>query len=866
MNLQDIDNKINYEAFYMKYVQRSKSVGTNELLANCPFHNDKHASLSINTKTGLWKCHACNESGNAQLFLQKLKNISPAEAITELKNDAGIVDEPTKKRTTKAYRIGDYSEKKMLPVEFLTKLGIRDYMRTGIAIPYTDFEGSVVATRKRLADQGKSKFAWIKGSKLIPYGLWKMDEVKKTGKVILVEGESDAHTLWYHSYPTIGIPGASTFNNSWVKYFDGLEIYIFKEPDIGGQTFVQSVCESLAEQKYAFKVFEIRTESCKDPSELYEQDPKKFKENWEAVMQSATEISIFEHALGKKNLIPNIPFNIRQVPGWMIDADSGIRFIDGKGQVVSVCPVPVILTKRLKSLDTGDEKIELAFKRDGKWHTTIANRSMVFQTRTVTGLSDKGLPLTSETAKPFVKFLGDMEAANLDILPLSRSTDHLGWIDSKRFIPGLAGEVTLDIDPQMSTLANAYSCTGKEKDWENMIDKIRENQIARFIIATSFAAPLIRPLKHRIFIVHNWGDSRIGKTAALKAALSVWGDPEMLMANFNATRVGLERLAGFYNDLPLGIDERQVAGNRQEFIDGLIYLLGMGKGKTRGAKNGGLQSTSFWRCAILTTGEDPLTSDSSQGGIHTRVLEVYGRPFDKEEQAKEVHQVIGNTYGHAGIKFVKRWIAEKAKNPKDLSDAHKSLLDTFAKAFPHNLGSHLSAVALVSFADFLVSKWIYELEETDAFNKAYMMGDHILRQLETAESSDSIAKAWDFIKGWLFSNQDRFASFPSGPRYGYIDSRDKFCVIPSILEAALKEKGFNFRKVMTDFATRGYIETFKDNNKIRYTLAKRFPAISGTMRVVVFDVDNASAEDEDSSTDEQFKELEVPETDDGLPF
>jgi len=70
---------------------------------------------------------------------------------------------------------------------------------------------------------------------------------------------------------------------------------------------------------------------------------------------------------------------------------------------------------------------------------------------------------------------------------------------------------------------------------------------------------LLRLTGHRIFFhrATTGATHDQGKTAALKAALSVWGDPEGLMASFYATRVGLERLAGFFRDLPLGIDEKQ---------------------------------------------------------------------------------------------------------------------------------------------------------------------------------------------------------------------------------------------------------------------------------------------------------------------
>ena len=103
----------------------------------------------------------------------------------------------------------------------------------------------------------------------------------------------------------------------------------------------------------------------------------------------------------------------------------------------------------------------------------------------------------------------------------------------------------------------AYCQAGEMEKWVETMRPHRERDKFRFILAASFAAPLLRILKQRIFFVYNWGGSKGGKTAALKAALSAWGDPERLMVNFNATQVGLERTASFFCDLPLGIDERQ---------------------------------------------------------------------------------------------------------------------------------------------------------------------------------------------------------------------------------------------------------------------------------------------------------------------
>lgn len=93
-------------------------------------------------------------------------------------------------------------------------------------------------------------------------------------------------------------------------------------------------------------------------------------------------------------------------------------------------------------------------------------------------------------------------------------------------------------------------------------------------------------------------------------------------------RLDLRGWQDFFNDLPLGIDEKQVLGKNQDLIESLIYTLNTGNSKVRGAKSGGLQASRNWRSIILTTGEEPLTTGSSQSGVHTRAVQIFGSPFN----------------------------------------------------------------------------------------------------------------------------------------------------------------------------------------------------------------------------------------------
>lgn len=80
-------DKLLYETLYRKHVkglQPPRADG--EAKGVCPFHEDDDPSLSVNLRTGLWYCHACDEGGTAYLFVQKAK--IPATELPALPDDA----------------------------------------------------------------------------------------------------------------------------------------------------------------------------------------------------------------------------------------------------------------------------------------------------------------------------------------------------------------------------------------------------------------------------------------------------------------------------------------------------------------------------------------------------------------------------------------------------------------------------------------------------------------------------------------------------------------------------------------------------------------------------------------------------------
>lgn len=71
--------------------------------------------FGFNTKNGLFKCEGCGESGNATVFLSKIKGITQSEAYSELLELAGGNIQPAELE----YNIDMYASEKCLNSEWL---------------------------------------------------------------------------------------------------------------------------------------------------------------------------------------------------------------------------------------------------------------------------------------------------------------------------------------------------------------------------------------------------------------------------------------------------------------------------------------------------------------------------------------------------------------------------------------------------------------------------------------------------------------------------------------------------------------------------------------------------------------------------
>ena len=524
---------------------------------------------------------------------------------------------------------------------------------------------------------------------------------------------------------------------------------------------------------------------------------------------------------------------IKEPSGWDISMEHGIRKINYSKEgniLLTVCPSILVISKRFENIDDESEKVEISFFRNGKWKHIIAPRSSIFNRSAIIKYADAGLPISSDSAVEVIKYLWDFENENINTIPFANSIARIGWVGKNFFPYSTNQDIIFETECKESNdMIKSTVEHGSFDIWKKHALSARKNCFARFLLAASFASPLLELLNHRVFFVHIWHDSKSGKTAAIKLGVSVWGSPNKLMGSFNATSVGLERMAGILKHLPLAIDELQVLNERKMSIENIIYSLGNGIGRLRGAKDGGMQNTTSWRNIVITSGEQPMSKESSNDGVLTRVLELYAKPTDNTQFAHELHLISESNFGFAGKIFIKFLINQVMSKKEKLKSDFDSLVheiklsyQTLKSEFPP---SHLDNVAVVCLGDYYSNISVFQTDPTIAWDESVKLGMQILENNKLLEKEDTINRAWEFILEWISSNRGRF-SRDSIPCYGEIDD-EKVYIISHNLKKALEDNFFDYSKVTRGLKDRGYFITKDDSTGCtRMQIQKRINGIN----------------------------------------
>lgn len=530
------------------------------------------------------------------------------------------------------------------------------------------------------------------------------------------------------------------------------------------------------------------------------------------------------------------PYDRMQCKSWQA-SDEGIYLFNPNTGITDIvaCYHPILPIERMKNLETGEERIRLAYKRNGRWDEMIVPKTVITSASKIVALSGRGISVTSENAKFLVRYLADVENANDDAINVMYSSSKLGWIRGG-FMP-YDTEISFDGDIRCRQIYDSIQQTGSRNKWFDYVSGLRRTGRIeiKFMLAASFASVLVYPLAGLPFFVDLWGETEGGKSITLALAASVWACPEesAYIKDYKGTDVGLEVICDLLNHLPLILDDTSKKNRKiEENFEGLVYDLCSGKGKTRSNKELSINRENHWRNCILTNGERPLSSYVTQGGAINRILElecgskVYADPA-------EVLDVIRQNYGHAGKEFVE--VIKDIGIPR-IKQLQQKILQELKD--DEKMQKQSLSLSIILAADRLATDYLFKDGQYIGMEEA----KEVL--IDRNELSDN-ERCYEFLMDKITMNPARFGTDAENlEKWGMIDKDGYAVIYPPAFSNLCKEGGFSKAAFLSWADRKGLLQTNPGRKDKGKRIAGRyirciFLKMAGTQKIGEF----ASLED-----------------------
>ncbi len=497
------------------------------------------------------------------------------------------------------------------------------------------------------------------------------------------------------------------------------------------------------------------------------------------------------------------------IGNWTVDLQKGVYRDDpiknSSGDVVSykrvvACPIPILPTAIMDNVDTGQEKVEISFYKHRRWKSIIVDREQIASNQKIVSLSNKGIEISSASARNMVEFFADIIARNQNAIPYKLSRASMGWYE-KDFIP-FTDNITFDGEDQFRHIYRAVKSNGTLEEWISYVAELRQNRQMRMMIDASFASPLIQLVGENPFIFHAWGTTSFGKTVGLMVAMSVWGYPAVgaLTQTLNMTANAMLKQASFLGNIPFAGDELQIiknkwAGNFDQLIMSLTE--GVDRGRMSYDK---INETRSWKCAFITTGEEPAIKSSSGGGAKNRVIEMECRE-KLIENGNLTASFVKTHYGTAAPVFIDA--VTDMNIQAQYAEIFKEIIDT-----TDTTDKQAGSMALILLADRIVTDIFFKTESplTVEDVKQYLATD---QQVSVAE------RAYSYICDAIAENINKFNADSSSGVWGIAEG-DAVYINKSVLSRLLNEEGYDFEAVRREWGQKGYMKKAPDG-KYRWT-------------------------------------------------
>ena len=327
-----------------------------------------------------------------------------------------------------------------------------------------------------------------------------------------------------------------------------------------------------------------------------------------------------------------------------------------------------------------------------------------------------------------------------------------GWTD-KNMTSFVLGNMEIygdrvDVNPPSSTtigLFPMFKPSGTFEKWKETINFYNRPgfEVHQFVVGLGFGSILMElfpAINGAIFHVHS-KDSGLGKTTAMFAGASVWGNPDTIVLQERDTYNSKMNRAEVYKNLPLFCDE--MTNTLPKDLSDFAYQVPGGQQRNRLTNKGNVERTRGepWKLISATTGNTSMLErialyKSLPKAEAQRILEYRAKAmhFASKEETDIFSENLKTNFGHAAVPYV-QYIINNLPAIRELAKSTQVRIDAAAGLVQENrFWSVLSTVGLLGLmiakkAGLLgydtapVANWIVDLMKHNKDNVTEMGGD-----------------------------------------------------------------------------------------------------------------------------------------------
>lgn len=360
------------------------------------------------------------------------------------------------------------------------------------------------------------------------------------------------------------------------------------------------------------------------------------------------------------------PFNRGEHGGVYFHAKNGK---DGAApEIIQVVPYDIYATEIVRSTAEFTINMRVHVPNENVTTFNIPMRDVANKDALRAKLNDCGMPVfTARSLDLFQLFVREQVVAIQTKEKASAMEPRQGWTERGTFIVGNRefmrnGTVRISPITTESNLTRALTKKGDLEKWKRVINMYNnpESDAMAFGVLCGFGSVVMHMSPEYGGVVNYYSKkSGSGKTTVLRAANSIFGDPQGLMSIATDTRMSKTHRMGMLNGIVCTLDEMTNAS--PEEISDSLYISTQGRARNRmqSKTNEERDNNITWKCISLWSSNSSMENRMSllkldpQGEL-ARMIEI-NLPHQSEEavlQSKLIFDQLNENFGLAADVFI----------------------------------------------------------------------------------------------------------------------------------------------------------------------------------------------------------------------